>query len=184
MVGDGPDEHRYRSRAEGLPQVVFTGFVQAPHLPTYYGLADAMVFPTLGDPHGLVVEEAMVAGLPVICTTSAGDIAARLPDGEAGFVVRPGDALQLEGRMLSLVDDARMRVRMGSRAAELATRRSHERYADDFEAFVRHTLDRPARTGWIPAASRLAGRALEFQARHTEASAVIEPRGTLVDDRV
>ena len=38
----------------------FSGFVQAPDLPPWYAIADAFVFPTLGDPNGLVVEEALL----------------------------------------------------------------------------------------------------------------------------
>jgi len=147
--------------------------VQAPDLPAHYGLADAMVFPTLGDPHGLVVEEAMNAGLPVICTTSAGDIRTRLPDGDAGYVVRPGDAAQLQARMLSLVDDPALRARMGVRAAEIAGRRGHERYAEDFDEFVQRTLARPRRGGWAPVLSRASGRALAFNTRGTPAAPLI-----------
>ena len=56
IVGDGVDESRYQTIARELPDVAFTGFVQPRDLPRYYALADALVFPTLGDPHGLVVK--------------------------------------------------------------------------------------------------------------------------------
>ncbi len=43
---------------------------------------DVFVFPTLGDPYGLVVDEAMASSLPVISTSAAGEIADRIVDGE------------------------------------------------------------------------------------------------------
>ena len=90
-----------------------------------------MVFPTLGDPHGLVVEEAMSAGLPVICSSAAGDIAERLPDGEAGYIVAPRAPQLLAQRMLALALDERLRSSMSTRAAALAQTRGHERYAEE-----------------------------------------------------
>jgi glycosyltransferase involved in cell wall biosynthesis len=148
-----------------LPAVVFAGFVQAREIASYYALADVMVFPTLGDPHGLVVEEAMIAGLPVISSSAAGDIARRLPDGEAGYVVPPADPDALSQRMRALADDCSRRLRMGKRAAELASSRGHTRYAEDFEAFIAGTLARPARTTWAAAGARTVGALLSRTAR-------------------
>ena len=91
LVGDGVDEARYRAMARNLPNVTFAGFVQPRELPDYYALADALVFPTLGDPHGLVGEEAMAANLPVICTEAGGDIRRRVPDEWGGFGSPPAN---------------------------------------------------------------------------------------------
>lgn len=161
LLGDGPDEARCRERAAGLPRVVFGGFVQAPRIASFYGLADVMVFPTHGDPHGLVVEEAMAAGLPVICSSAAGDIALRLPEGEAGFVVPVKDSATLARRMRELADDQALRSRLGRCAQQLADSRSHERYASDFERFVELALSLPPRKTPAASLARLAGRALD-----------------------
>jgi len=72
IVGEGVDGAIYREKYRNTPGVRFTGHIRSDDLPGYYSAADALVFPTLGDPHGVVVEEAMAAGLPVICTTEAG----------------------------------------------------------------------------------------------------------------
>ena len=124
LIGDGVDEERYRERAANLQGVVFAGFVQARDLPRYYGLADVSVFPTLGDPHGLVVEESMAASLPVVTTEAAGDIRRRLPDGRAGFIVPPAESRQLAARMMTLAGEPVLRRAMG---AEGATARHGER---------------------------------------------------------
>jgi glycosyltransferase involved in cell wall biosynthesis len=160
LLGDGSDEARYRRRAEQLPRVVFAGFVQAPEIAAYYSLADVMVFPTLGDPHGLVVEEAMMAGLPVVASAAAGDIASRVPDGVAGYVVMPRDPAALEARMRELARDVDLRARMGRKAAELAALRDHRRYAEEFEEFAIRTITRRARKSCAARAARIAGHAL------------------------
>jgi glycosyltransferase involved in cell wall biosynthesis len=112
-------------------------------LPRVHAAADALVFPTLGDPHGLVVEEAMASGLPVISSEAAGDIRLRLPDGIAGFVVTPGDPGMLSARMRMVAESPEDAVRMGEAAAAIAATRGHDRYADDFERMVERVLTMP-----------------------------------------
>jgi glycosyltransferase involved in cell wall biosynthesis len=145
LVGDGVEEREYREMVADLPQVAFTGFIQTTELPQYYALADVMIFPTLGDPHGLVAEEAMAAGVPVICTENAGDIRLRLPDNEAGFIVPPADSVTLADRMLRLAQDPALRQRFVVRATEIVKPQSPDAYARDFEAFIQGILSRPAR---------------------------------------
>lgn len=160
LVGDGIDEQRYRGMVRDVPGVVFAGFVQPREVPDYYALADVMVFPTLGDPHGLVVDEAIAAGLPVICTTAAGDIRRRLPDGRAGYIVPPYDAAALAGRMLRLAADPALRRRFVVEATPLVTTHMHQQYARDFELFVGHLLALPARHSAASIAARAAGQGL------------------------
>jgi glycosyltransferase involved in cell wall biosynthesis len=173
LLGDGPDEARYRTRAETLPGVVFAGFVQTREIASWYALADAMVFPTLGDPHGLVIEEAMACGLPVLSSTAAGDVSRRL--GDAGLLVAPGDAGGLADAMTALAADAALRGRMGSRAAGLARARHHARYAEEFERFAMLALGLPPRRGAVARSATLAGRTLALSARRHRAAAVLRP---------
>jgi glycosyltransferase involved in cell wall biosynthesis len=150
LAGDGVDEARYRLASDqGVlrGRVVFTGFIQQTDLPRIYAASDVFVFPTLGDPHGLVVEESMASRLPVITTTAAGDIDLRLPDGRAGFIVPTKDPDALADRMIRLAKDADLRDRMGSFGDELVGSRTHERYAQDFERFVEAVLAAPRRRG-------------------------------------
>jgi glycosyltransferase involved in cell wall biosynthesis len=150
LAGDGVDEARYRIASDEGPlrgRVIFSGFVQQSGLPRIYAASDVVVFPTLGDPHGLVVEEAMASRLPVITTTAAGDIERRLPDGRAGFIVRPADPATLADRMTQLARDPALRDQMGDVGDDLVSARTHERYAADFEEFVDAVLAAPRRSG-------------------------------------
>jgi glycosyltransferase involved in cell wall biosynthesis len=87
--------------------------------------ADIFVFPTLSDGFGLVLLEAMAAGLPVICTPNCGDI---VRHGENGFVVPIRDAPALAEAVSLLVNDRRLRDAMGARARETAARYSLRHY--------------------------------------------------------
>ena len=153
LVGDGPDAAEFRREAAGIRGVSFVPFVEAEDLAAYYAAANVFVFPTLGDPHGLVVDEAHAAGLPVISTTAAGDIARRITHGENGYLVPPGDATQLAARMRTLAGDAGLRRVMGARGFMRLQGMAHAAWASDFERFVEVTLStRPRRS---PAAAAL-----------------------------
>jgi FkbM family methyltransferase len=157
LVGDGPDEAALKAAASGTSSVRFQPFVQAPALPQYYAASDVFVFPTLGDPHGQVIEEAHAAGLPIITSDAAGDIRQRVVDGEAGFVVPSGDADALARRMIELAADPALRKSMGARGAERAKAWSHEAWADDFERFVSRSLAVPRRHTVAARATAAAG---------------------------
>lgn len=145
IAGDGADELALRAQAHarGLRNVRFLGFKHHDDLPRVYAAADVLVFPTLGDPHGLVVEEAMASGLPVISSEAAGDIRLRVPEGVAGFVVPPANSELLAERMRMIAVDPSATRRMGEAAAAIAGVRGHDRYADDFEYFVERVMAMP-----------------------------------------
>lgn len=157
VVGDGVDEARYRRLAEGWSGVRFAGFVQPREIASWYALADVFVLPTLGDPHGLVIEEAMASGLPVIATSAAGDVRRRLGDESAGFVVPPADPDALCGRMRALADAPELRASMAAAGRRLAAERGHDRWVADFERFVDAVLAMPRRRRGSAAASGQAG---------------------------
>lgn len=172
IIGDGSQEQLYRQATTDLPRVVFTGFVQPTDIPAYFGLADVFVFPTLGDPHGLVVEEAMSAGLPVISTTAAGDIEHRVPHGCAGYLVPPRDPTSLMQRMSDLAADRVLRARFAETAWRLVEEQHHDRWASDFEKLAQHILESPERSTIAAQSARLAGHVLN---RFRKASNIDDP---------
>lgn len=144
VVGDGPEEAKLKQFCidRGVRNVVFSGFKQKPDLPRYYALADVFVFPTLGDPYGLVVDEAMACSLPVISTTAAGEIRDRIVDGVNGYLVPPEDSVALAARMLELERDPLLRRRMGKVSAKKIQAHTPEKWAEDFENIVKTVLSR------------------------------------------
>jgi glycosyltransferase involved in cell wall biosynthesis len=162
MVGDGVDEERYRQQTAALPDVVWAGFVQTTDLPMMYGVSDVFVFPTLGDPHGLVIDEAMAAGLPVITSDAAGDVEQRVEAGVTGYVVRARDADSTARRMRELAADPIARAAMARNASTRSDSLGLDRYAADFEAFVEQALALPKRRTVSAMAATAAGHALRM----------------------
>jgi 1,2-diacylglycerol 3-alpha-glucosyltransferase len=88
MVGSGEEEPKLRGlcnelklpvydktaleSGNGLPGVHFYGFRQIEENPVFYALADAFILPSLWEEWGLVVNEAMASGLPVVVSETAG----------------------------------------------------------------------------------------------------------------
>jgi glycosyltransferase involved in cell wall biosynthesis len=145
LVGDGVDEEALRARArlDQLENVVFCGFQQDERLARLYAAADVFVFPTLGDPFGMVVLEAMACGLPVIATTASGEIADRVVDGVNGFLVPPRDSGELRERMTVLTQDADLRRRMAGASVDLVAGQGPEAWAVAFEDAVDAIVSTP-----------------------------------------
>ncbi len=142
FVGDGPDEAKLKRQCEeqNIRNVIFAGFKQKPELPHFYAVSDVFVFPTLGDPYGLVVDEAMACSLPIISTSSAGEIGDRIEEGINGYIVPPVDAEALAKRMLLLARDTELRRHMGGRSLDKIKGHTPEKWAEDFEKIVHHLL--------------------------------------------
>lgn len=114
-VGDGEAKSELTRRAVHIKpgNVPIAGFFQRENLAIAYALADAFVFPTHTDPWGLVVNEAMACGLPVICSRAAGCAADLVIDGENGRLVKAGDAVELASALHELASNAELRRQMG-----------------------------------------------------------------------
>jgi glycosyltransferase involved in cell wall biosynthesis len=133
VAGDGDDAPRYRARAAALPGVRFVGYAEGAELVERYASADVLVFPTLADGYGHVVEEAMAAGLPVISTTAAGDVSERVVEGKTGLLVPPADSKRLAEAMLTLAREPAVRVEMGRRGLRRIESRTLDWWAERFE---------------------------------------------------
>jgi glycosyltransferase involved in cell wall biosynthesis len=120
LVGDGPARLELEGRAQAVAPgaVLFPGFTHREELATYYALADLFVFPTHTDTWGLVVNEAMACGLPVISTAVAGCVPDLVDDGWNGCVIAAKDARRLACVMAELGENAELRSRMGQHSRE------------------------------------------------------------------
>jgi 1,2-diacylglycerol 3-alpha-glucosyltransferase len=132
LAGEGTARAELVRRASlmKLGQIQFSGFVHREQLASYYALADVFVFPSHTDPWGLVVNEAMACGLPVIASDAAGCTADLVEDNWNGRVVRRGDVAQLASAMEELGRDPALRARMGNHSQERILRYSPEACAD------------------------------------------------------
>lgn len=84
-----------------------------------YAQADVLVLPSLFEPFGIVLLEAMAAGLPVVASR-VGGIVEIVEDGRTGLLVEPGDARGLAGALGLVLEDEGLRRTMGARARQRA----------------------------------------------------------------
>lgn len=105
MVGDGP----LRRRLEGMPHpagvhVEWAGSVPYAGLPAWYARARALVFPTFGDEWGLVVNEALAAGVPVMGSDYAQAVEELVRDGVNGWRFRPDGEEEVAAAVRRVLD--------------------------------------------------------------------------------
>ena len=93
IVGAGEEENDLRRIASDIKNsnIVFTGFKPSTELPKYYAAADVFVFPSLVDVWGLVVNEAMACGLPVLASKYTGAAQELIDSPEVGEIFDPLD---------------------------------------------------------------------------------------------
>ena len=136
FAGNGSSGVELAQQAKRInPGVVcFPGFAQREDLAGLYALAECLVLPTHSDPWGLVVNEAMACGLPIIVSSVAGCSADLVEDGWNGYVVAPRDAERLSVAINSLVRQPELKQRMSRHSSERIRNYSPEACADGLAA--------------------------------------------------
>jgi len=106
FIGDGEEHAAIERRAHtrgNRSAVTMAGFVNQQELPSWYAAADALVLPSDSrETWGLVVNEAMAAGLPVVVSDAAGCSPDLVREGENGFTYVCGDVAALADRLASI----------------------------------------------------------------------------------
>ncbi|MCK5025669.1 MAG: glycosyltransferase family 4 protein, partial [Nanoarchaeota archaeon] len=117
IAGSGPDEDRLKSLAQGSNNIYFPGHVSGQEKAKYYSLADIFVLPTFYDSWGLVINEAMYYGLPIILTYEAGS-SQMIKENKNGFVVEAKSSNSLRQAIFKLLKDDKMRTEMSGISAK------------------------------------------------------------------
>lgn len=117
IVGGKPTEE-YLEKMEkwNLQNVHFMDFMKKEDLSKYYSVADIFVFPTREDIWGLVVNEAMAYGLPVVSTDRCVAATEMVRNGENGYVVPVNNVLELKKAVEKILNDRKLHQEMGKDA--------------------------------------------------------------------
>jgi len=120
FAGDGASwqELVKRSKQIDTGAVCFPGFAQREDLAVIYALAEVLVLPTHSDPWGLVVNEAMACGLPIIVSSVAGCSADLVEDRWNGYTVPARDSVKLMEAIDSLLRQPKVKEQMGAHSSE------------------------------------------------------------------
>jgi glycosyltransferase involved in cell wall biosynthesis len=128
FVGSGEEEQSLKDyvRNNNLSDVHFFGFRNQSELPKFYSVADVFVLPTENEPWGLILNEVMCAGLPVIVSSEVGAAADLVRHGENGLLFEAGNVEQLAGCLRQLVIDRETRNRMGEESRSIISNWDYE----------------------------------------------------------
>jgi glycosyltransferase involved in cell wall biosynthesis len=150
LIGNGSLEDHIRRRSSGASRVTLVGHVPQDELPGELERATCLVLPSVttretNEPWGLVVNEAMHAGLPVIATDAVGAaVGGLLRHGENGLVVPERNPARLADALRRLLSDPASAARMGRQARLDAAEFNYDRMADAFEGAVEYAVEH----GW------------------------------------
>lgn len=99
-------------------RVVFAGFRQIGELPAFYAKAGVFVHPALEEPWGLVLNEAMASGLPVLSSRNVGAAEELVREGQTGFLFdpeNPGEIAACLGKMADMAPQCRFEMGLAAR---------------------------------------------------------------------
>jgi glycosyltransferase involved in cell wall biosynthesis len=118
IVGDGEQRAQLESQSQqpGLEDVRFAGFRNQSELPRFFQLADVFVLPSRHEPWGLIVNEAMASGCPVIVSTDVGCHADLITNGIEGCVYPVGNIPALTQALRQVFSSPDAPARMGAYA--------------------------------------------------------------------
>jgi glycosyltransferase involved in cell wall biosynthesis len=105
--------------------VIFAGFRQIDELPAFYAGAGAFVHPAFEEPWGLVINEAMASGLPVLSSRNVGAAEELVVDGKTGYLFDPRNIEEMANAMSKVAGMTQEeRLTMGRVAFEMVERKA------------------------------------------------------------
>ena len=130
------------AQAQHITDIEFVGYVSPDRLPGFYHQADIFCAPSIGfESFGIVLLEAMAAGLPIVASNIAG-YRSLLTDGQEGLLTPPGQSDVLASALRQLIDSPQQRQKMGQRGCLKAAEYSWDHIVDKILDVYRDTIER------------------------------------------
>ena len=151
LVGNGTQEEEIRVHMREDPRVAIVGYVPQEELPERLAQARCLLLPSVTtaldrEPWGLVVNEAMHAGIPVIASDTVGAAAGGLVvDGRNGYVVPERDPVALAAAIRRLVEDRELALTLGRQARKDVEHFNYDRMAGAFADAVEYAIAKRVR---------------------------------------
>lgn len=148
VVGAGKfDRYKRMARSLHVDDVEFRGYVSNAELPRYHQSAHVFCAPNTGfESQGIVLLEAMAAGLPIVASNIEG-FASVLTHGVQGLLVLPGEEAELADALLELLADEPARRRMGEQGRHHAEDFSWDRVSQQILSYYERLLYERSMTG-------------------------------------
>lgn len=144
LLGDGKMRPELETRVAALKladHVLMPGFKQYAELPLYYGSAGAFIHASTTEQWGLVVNEAMASGLPVLISNRCGCVPELVKEGVNGFTFDPFNVEQLSELMRRVAEmEPARHSEMGARSRELIAHWGTERFGRGLQHAVQAAM--------------------------------------------
>lgn len=126
---------------QGVTAIDFVGYVSPERLPDFYHQADIFCAPSVGfESFGIVLLEAMAAGLPVVASDIAG-YRSVVTHGQEGLLVPPGRPRYLAIALRQLIDDPALRDELGQQGRQKARLYSWDGIVEQTLALYSYTIE-------------------------------------------
>lgn len=147
MIGDGPESKDLERCViqNHLPNVHFLGFKNQSELPSYYAAADVFVLPAQNEQWGLVINEAMCAGVPVIATSEVGAADDLIRNGVTGFIYEKGDVQALAAFLERILTDKELQMQMNGHCLKRIDGWSHSNTIAGFRQALQNRINKKSR---------------------------------------
>lgn len=142
IVGEGPEREALKTQIDALQlgkKVRFHGFQQGDTLREIYAESDIFILPTREDCFGLVILEAMCAGLPVISSKYADGAYDLVIEGETGYIIDPNQSEQFAAVISQLLGDKERMKTMGIAGKKHAEAFRFEKVIQGFAEAIEYT---------------------------------------------
>ena len=145
ILGDGPlrEAILQRQKDHNLRDYIhLPGFKQYNELPAYYGLANAFVHASTTEQWGLVVNEAMAAGLPVLVSNRCGCTPDLVSHDKNGYIFDPSKISDIAKSMSRIASPTSDLTKMGKASQAIIDEWSPAAFGEGLEAAVRTARSR------------------------------------------
>lgn len=135
IAGTGPEEDRLKGLVPEFlqPQTHWLGWVDYDHLPGLYQASQCFILPSYVEPWGLVINEAMAAGRPVLVSTRCGSVPELCKEAINGYSFLPDATQDLTSLMLKIeAMPTHVKARMGEASREIVKDFSPEKWKARF----------------------------------------------------
>lgn len=139
LCGSGEQEKKLKARVlkENIPGIIFAGSKGLSDLAVYYGLASCFILASTTEQWGLVINEAMASGLPVLVTQVAGAADELVEEGVNGLTFNPFNSQEIADLMVRITCmEESCLIAMGTSSLQKIMPYSPEYFAESVERLV------------------------------------------------
>lgn len=151
LLGDGPQRSKLEEQSKNMgldKSILMPGFKQYADLPAYYALASGFLHASTTEQWGLVVNEAMACGLPVLVSNRCGCALNLVAEGHNGWTFDPYDVQAITEALKRLsASSEQERAAMGQASRQLIAAWSPEAFAQGLKNAVNAALSSPEPKG-------------------------------------